>query len=131
MPVRILTKSGNSVEVQNSVDQVGSDRKKGRGGRVKWISADPSPEEVVELAHRFPEMVKHSKDEVKGETDDWLARGLVARSLDQRVQAKAATHEFQLHVIINGDVQVYNLEHGFMLFRFQDAGERDSVLNHP
>lgn len=50
-----------------------------------------------------------SEEDVKGEMDEWLARGLVARSLGWRVQAKAVACEFQLCTKLKGDIVVYNL----------------------
>lgn len=73
--------SGNSLGAPYLVDQVGNDRKRGPSGWVKWVLVDPLPEEVAELAQWYLEVVELSEDEVKGETDEWLARGLVARSL--------------------------------------------------
>lgn len=43
----------------------------------------------------FPEVVVLSDEEVRGETEDWMARGLAARSLSQKITAEPTMHEFQ------------------------------------
>lgn len=98
---------------------------------MKWDLTDPTLEEVAELARRFPEVVELPEKMMKGEIEDWLAKGLVARNLGQRVMAEAAAHEFRLRAKLNGEFAAYNLEQGCLLFHFQEAGEQDSILNQP
>lgn len=81
---------GLSVETKTTK----TSKKKTLTGQPVWVSSEPSPDEVEELARRFPEVVDLLDEEVRGETDNWLAKGLVARSLGQKIAAKAAAHEF-------------------------------------
>lgn len=131
LPAGLSTKSLNSMGALDSVNRAGNDWKRGLSGRVKWVSLEPSPEEVAELDRHYPEVVELPEDEAKRETDDLLSRGLVARNLRWRVQAEATACMFWLHARLKGDIVAYNLEQEFLLFQFQEAGERDSVLSRP
>lgn len=75
---RMSTKLGNPHGAPNPVDRAGNDGRIGLSSCVKWVSTDPSSEEMAELAQRFSEVVKLLEDKVKGEMDEWLAKGLVA-----------------------------------------------------
>lgn len=90
----MVIKSGNSERTPNTVDRAGFDWKKGLSSWVMWVSSDPSSKEVTELAQCYPKVVELSEDEIKEKMEDWLAKGLVARSLGWRVQAEVAAHGF-------------------------------------
>lgn len=113
------------------MDRVCFGGKKGVSGWMKWVWSKPSPKEVNDLARRYSEVAKLPEDEINGKTKELLAKRLVARMLGQRVLANAAAHEFRLCAGLNGDVAPFNLEQGFFLFRFQEAGEWDAIFGQP
>lgn len=92
------------------VDRAGFGWKKGVSGRAMWVSSEPSLEEVTELARCYLEVAELPKDEVKGETDEWLAKGLVVRSLGWRVLVEVAVRKFRLCAGLKGNVVTYNME---------------------
>lgn len=96
-----------------------------------WVSLKPLPGEVTKLMQHFLEMAKLPKEEVMIETKRWMAEGLVARSLGQKVSADMVAHEFQQQAGLKDEMAAFNLEQGFLLFRFQEAGERAIVLGQP
>lgn len=81
----ITTKLGSFLGDWKLEDGARNGEKMGSNGQLRWVSIDPTPEEVAELVHRFPEVVVLPEEEVMKETDDWLAKGLVDRSLGRRI----------------------------------------------
>lgn len=75
-----------------------------------WVSMEPLSEEVVELAQCYPEVAELPKKEVRGEMEEWLAKRLVARTLDRRVLVEVVACEFQRRVRLKGDIAAFNLE---------------------
>lgn len=49
-------------------------------GQPKWVSMEPSPG-MVELTRCFLKVVELLEEEVRSETKEWLAKGLVAKTL--------------------------------------------------
>lgn len=68
-------------ETSTKMDQPSSSRKKAVLGRVVWILLEPSPEEVAELFHHFPEVMELPREEVRVESEGWAVETLVAQSL--------------------------------------------------
>lgn len=93
-----------------------------------WVSLKPSPDMVEELIRHFPEVVELLEEEIWTESKEWLAKGLVARSLGRRVFVEVVVHEFRLRARLKDDVAAFNLEDGFLIFRFKKVGECDAVL---
>lgn len=50
--------------------------------RPIWVFQEPLLDVVEELTRRFPKVVELPKEEARIETEEWLAKGLVVRSLD-------------------------------------------------
>lgn len=48
--------------------------------------------------------------------EEWLAKGLVARTLSQRVLVEVAVCEFRQCASLKGDIVAFNLEQGFLMF---------------
>ncbi|KAG1328218.1 hypothetical protein COCNU_01G021520 [Cocos nucifera] len=69
--------------------------KRGLQRRSILISPEPSPEEVENLVRRFLEVVELPEDEVRVETEEWMATTVVARGLGRRVAAEATIREFR------------------------------------
>lgn len=67
---------------------------------------------------RYSKVVKLSKEEVNGKTEQWLVKGLVAMSLNRRVMADVAVWEFRLCARLKGGIFAFNLKQGFLLFHF-------------
>lgn len=76
---------------------------------------------------RYLEVAELPEDEVNGKMEQWL----VARTLGWRVLADVAVREFRLHAGLKEEVVAFNLDQEFLLFCFQEAGERDAILTWP
>lgn len=131
LPVGMVSTTKNLEGIPNFTYHASSDRKKALSGRALWVLTKPLPEEVVEPTQCFPEVAELLKEEVRVETKGWTAKGPVARSLSRRVSVEVVVHEFWQRAGLKGKVAAFNLEQGFLLFQFQEAGERDLVLGRP
>lgn len=112
-------------------DQPESSWKRTMQGRTMWVSPEPSPEEVEELIRWFSEIMELLKEEERVESEGWATLAIVAKSLGRRVAVEMMVREFQLQARLKGDVVGYDLEQGYLLFHFKEAGERDVILHRP
>lgn len=120
------TNTGNS---SASTDRHFFGRIKAPSGRPVWVSLEPTPDVFEELIRHFPEIVELPEEEIKTETDDWSAKRIMARPLDRKHLAEAVVREFRLQESLKGDVEGFNLQNGFLLFRFKELDDRDKVLH--
>lgn len=60
------------------MDLANTSGKKPLTGWLVWVSLKPSPDEVEELARRFPEVVELLEEEVRKATEERMAKGLIA-----------------------------------------------------
>lgn len=63
------------------------------------------------------------REEVKVESKGWMAERVVARSLGRRVSMEVVACEFRQWARLKGEVAAFNLEHGYLMFRFREARE--------
>lgn len=68
-----------------SRDRHFSDGIKASSGRSVWVSPEPLPDIIKELICRFPEVIELPDEKIKHEMDDWIAKELVAKSLDRKL----------------------------------------------
>lgn len=90
----MVSTTGNLEGTSNSMDWVSFGRKKASSGQAVWVSMEPSPKEVVELSQYYSDVVELPEGEVRVEIEEWLAKGLVVRSLGWRVSMEGVVHEF-------------------------------------
>lgn len=93
-----------------------------------WVTPEPTPATVEELTRRFPDVVELPEDEIREETDAWLAGGIIARSLGRRVSAEAFTKEVRRRGGLKNEVSGHDVEEGFIIFHFEDTANRGLVL---
>lgn len=118
-------------ESWTKVDRASSGARSEAMERMRRVWSEPSPKEANDLAWHYPEVADLLDDEVGGKMELWLAKGLLSKSLDRRVLMEAAAREFCQHASVKGEIFTFNLEQGFLLFRFQEKGEHDSMLLRP
>lgn len=127
-PVKMTGMGVKPGEYSGKLDRVASGARSGTMGKMTWVWLEPSSEEADDLAQHYPEMAKSPVDKVGGETELWMATGLLIKLLGQRVMAESAAWEFCLRAGLKGEVSSFNLKHSFLLFHFQEKEESDIVL---
>lgn len=87
--------------------------------------------EEEDLINRFLEVVKHLAEDLREESESWVASMVVVRSLGWSVLVDLVAREFRSRVGLKGGVAGFSLGKGFALLRFEEARKRDLVLCRP
>lgn len=114
----------------SKMDRAAVGARSGTLGKMTWVWSELMPKEADDLARCYPEVAELPIDMV-GETECWMAIGLLAMSLNRKVGAETVAREFRLHAGVKGEVSTFNLERGFLLFWFQEKEDKDTVLQLP
>lgn len=86
--------SNSSEGTSVTMDRAGMSLMKPSTDQTIWVSSEPLLDEVEELARCYPEVVELPEEEVRVQTEEWLAKGLIAKTLGRKVSMEAAAWEF-------------------------------------